>query len=449
MKKVKKIISNLFIVILIIICIIMYKKYDYNFYLKGVTEAHKTVFSRDKEITTNGKKSYKIENINFNDAMFFREISVTPNTPYKISCMVKTENVEQYKNVSVAGAQIVLKNTEEHSKVIAGTTDWTKLEFCFNSKNNDKIEIGFRLGGNGYKAKGTAWFSDIRIQAGFLTEDTTWKYAVFIFKNLDVSMGNSNIKCTLDDIDIYNLKDCMRRMQESVPYMSNNKMQVEYKAIEIDEPITSLSYDDDNGYLVSEKDVYNLIQSYLEEEEYDHIFACFKMPNGDSLTGGKTANWVGLGNMEYCGKGFSNIRVPDNENKNIYKYASYNQFPEEVFIHEFLHTLERNAMEYGYERPELHSYLENGYKEDKKIGLKKWYTDYMNKDILNGDTYIGLPEEVYKYKPVQLSNFIYSNELSLLKEPSNIIEVINCTIERIKMLFKDRNVDIQLRGVTS
>ena len=37
----------------------------------------------------------------------------------------------------------------------------------------------------------------------------------------------------------------------------------------------------------------------------------------------------------------------------IYKYDSrINAFPEEVFLHEFLHSLERNAQEYGYDRPE-------------------------------------------------------------------------------------------------
>ena len=48
-----------------------------------------------------------------------------------------------------------------------------------------------------------------------------------------------------------------------------------------------------------------------------------------------------------------------------------NVFPEEVFLHEFLHSLERTAKEYGYDRPELHSYQQYGYKNETLIGQKK------------------------------------------------------------------------------
>ena len=85
--------------------------------------------------------------------------------------------------------------------------------------------------------------------------------------------------------------------------------------------------------------------------------------------------------MDYYGIGYSNIRLPNDSNSYIYKYNSrINQFPEEVFLHEFLHSLERNAKEYGYDRPELHSYEQYGYKNEQLIGQKKWYTDYMNKE---------------------------------------------------------------------
>ena len=93
---------------------------------------------------------------------------------------------------------------------------------------------------------------------------------------------------------------------------------------------------------------------------------------------------IGLdfGSMDYYGIGFSNIRLPNDSQSYIYKYNSrINQFPEEVFLHEFLHSLERTAKEYGYQRPELHSYEEYGYKNEPLIGQKKWYTDYMNKNI--------------------------------------------------------------------
>ena len=103
--------------------------------------------------------------------------------------------------------------------------------------------------------------------------------------------------------------------------------------------------------------------------------------------------------MDYYGIGFSNIRLPNDEKSYIYKYKTgVNQFPEEVFLHEFLHTLERNAKEYGYERPELHDYEKYGYKNEKLYGQEKWYKDYMNKNIETTSGKIGLPEEIYTLK---------------------------------------------------
>ena len=53
--------------------------------------------------------------------------------------------------------------------------------------------------------------------------------------------------------------------------------------------------------------------------------------------------------MDYYGIGFSNIRLPNSSKSYMYKYdARINLFPEEVFLHEFLHSLERNLSEYGY-----------------------------------------------------------------------------------------------------
>ena len=131
--------------------------------------------------------------------------------------------------------------------------------------------------------------------------------------------------------------------------------------------------------------------------------------------------------MDYYGIGFSNIRLPNDSKNYIYKYNTrINTFPEEVFLHEFLHSLERTATEYGYSIPELHDYQKYGYKEEKLIGQKNWYKDYMNKAIkVQGqEETIGLPEEVYKLKPAKESNFRYSEKINEFKEPENIIEEV-------------------------
>lgn len=145
--------------------------------------------------------------------------------------------------------------------------------------------------------------------------------------------------------------------------------------------------------------------------------------------------------MDYYGIGFSNIRLPNDSRSYIYKYNSrINTFPEEVFLHEFLHSLERNAQEYGYDRPELHDYEKYGYENERLEGQKQWYTDYMNKEIKTQEGNVGLPAEIYTLKPAKNSDFDYSYKMEdVFKQPENIIEEIIEIFDnlgrKIKLIF--------------
>lgn len=138
--------------------------------------------------------------------------------------------------------------------------------------------------------------------------------------------------------------------------------------------------------------------------------------------------------MEYNQIGFSNIRLPDNQNSYIYTYTPYNTFPEEVFVHEFLHTLERNEIENGNDIIKLHDYKKYGYEESDTEGLKQWYTDYMQNKIEGGKNK-GLTDFAFKSKPIHESNFKNEVELDYLDEPDNIIEEIKSIIDRVVKLF--------------
>ena len=68
--------------------------------------------------------------------------------------------------------------------------------------------------------------------------------------------------------------------------------------------------------------------------------------------------------MDLYGIGYSNIRLPNDSSSYIYTYNSrINTFPEEVFVHEFLHSLERIMQERNYDIPELHDYKKYGYEK--------------------------------------------------------------------------------------
>lgn len=131
--------------------------------------------------------------------------------------------------------------------------------------------------------------------------------------------------------------------------------------------------------------------------------------------------------MDLYGIGFSNIRF-SNENTNyIHKYNyRRNTFSEEVFIHEFLHTLERTSKEHGYETVDLHDYEKYGYEAGGINGLQQWYEDYMKCEILDKNTnkYIGLNKQVYCLKPVNENNFKFAIEVDFNDEPDNLFEEI-------------------------
>ena len=108
--------------------------------------------------------------------------------------------------------------------------------------------------------------------------------------------------------------------------------------------------------------------------------------------------------MDIYGVGLSLIRMPNEVDSLIYVYdPRINRFPEGVFIHEFLHTLERIMNEHGYDIPNLHSNLEFGYSIERIVGSANWYRDYMRQNILDESTgrRIGLYPEVYYLRPVR------------------------------------------------
>ena len=439
-RMIKNVISLIFIIVAVIITSKIYKKYNYNDFEKNVSELEKTTFIRDSEEKYSKMNSYKIENIDYTDAMFSQKVAVIPNRPYKVTCKVKVKDVTNLNNAKNGGAQICISGTTERSKAVSGTSNWEDLTFYFNSKNRTEVTIGFRLGGYAEKTKGAAWFSDFQMEVGTPDTDSKWKMVCFIFPNIDVNVqiGNKqeHVKLQMSEDDIMTIKSNLNRYSNSISEVCKNKMSIEYDVFTISNPIKTLSYDDENGYYVSPDDVYEYIENYVEQNDYDHIYVAFRM--ADKQKGNDTLinDWIGLGGMDYYGIGFSNICMPDDENNLAYQYNYlFNTFPEEVFFHEFLHTLERNSKEYGYEVPELHDYKNYGYFDNGAEGLRRWYEDYMNCNIIYNGTKIGLPAEIYTRKPANKSNFIHTSKLDVFDEPDNIIEEIRSIGKRIQKLF--------------
>lgn len=432
------IISTIILLIILGITFNYFKASYYNSFEKAVTTQAKSDFTRDKKVTCSKDSSYKIENKELNDATFYKEIDVEPNTPYKISCMVKTENVVCENENEDGGAVIGILDTTEYSEPIKGTNEWQKVEYMFNSKNREKVKISFRLGGNNANCTGTAWFTDLKVEKGTKRTDTNWNVGCFIIKNIDVNIDGKEYKLITNLEDVENVRLNLARYKETCYEFSNKKLNVNYEMIEITEPLTRISYSDEHGYYFDYSDVKDLVYKTAVEKEFDHIIVVARMENeAGTLTIPIKDNWIGLGSMDMYGIGYSLIRINKNANVYNYKYGITNQAPEEVYVHEFLHTLERNIIERGYTIPALHDYEKYGYTVKPIEGLNQWYKDYMRKEILDKttNTYIGLAQEAYSTQPANSSNFKYPIDIEFNKEPQNFFEDILTIIDAIKHRF--------------
>ena len=160
----RKIVVAIILITGLVLAFKFYKTNNFNGFFKAERDLYTSSFARDNKTTYSEGYSYKISSDVPNDAMLCKEIEVNPNSAYKLSCMVKTEDIKIQKEGSDAGAFLGIYESTEKSKSLTGTNDWTKLELYFTSKNKDKIRLGFRLGGYDDICTGTAWFSDVKLE---------------------------------------------------------------------------------------------------------------------------------------------------------------------------------------------------------------------------------------------------------------------------------------------
>lgn len=283
MKQNKKTYKISYIISLVVLLVILYFAYqfyqtnNFNDFIRSETNLYTSHFTRDKNITYSNQRSYKIETPEYNDAMFYKKVKVKKNQPYKVTCMVKTKNVQSKEEKSGVGAQIAIEGSTERSIAITGTQDWQKIELIFNSKNREEINIGFRLGGYLGETKGEAWFSDFTMEEGNAKQDNNWKFACFIFKTTDITMNGQPIKLSVTQNDIRDITNTLNLFETSCQNLSKGKMTAKCHIYEINTPLSNLSYDNQFGYYVSAEDIEEQIKDTISSNDFDHIFAIVRL----------------------------------------------------------------------------------------------------------------------------------------------------------------------------
>lgn len=266
-----------FLLVMVYFAYQFYQLNNFNDFIRSETNLYISQFTRDKEIKYSNNRSYKIENPEYNDAMFYKKVQVKKNQPYKVTCMVKTNGVQAKKEMSGVGAQISIEETTERSVAISGTQNWQKIDLIFNSKDREEVNIGFRLGGYLGEAKGEAWFSDFTIEEGIAEQNNNWKFACFIFKTTDVTIDGKRVQLEVTQNDIKDITDTIGLFESSCQILSKGKMAADCDIYQIDTPLASLSYDDEFGYFVAAEDIENQIKDTIATHDYDHIFVIMRL----------------------------------------------------------------------------------------------------------------------------------------------------------------------------
>ena len=300
-------ISIIFNIILVIIAIVaiyyvwhIYRINDFGQYEKAEYTMGLSNFTRDDKIKYSNKYSYKIESKEFNDALIYRNIDVEENTLYRVTAMVKYENVENEKDESEGGVNIGIMDTTEKSDSLTGSGEWETLSFEFDSRNRNNVDIVFRLGSYDDNSKGTVWFSDFKLDKGKKDTNNNWNFICLIMKNLEVDIEKNGIKTktnlNLQPSEISLIESNMKRFQNSMKEMSKGLMTVTYKTILVEKPITSISYNDDYGNYIATSNIEEILKRYVDDGgiEYDHIFVAYKLGEDLHEERIRTGDWIGL-----------------------------------------------------------------------------------------------------------------------------------------------------------
>jgi len=122
------------------------------------------ILTWDNSVHKSGSKSVKITASAPNDARWIQTVSVQPYTNYRLSGQIKTEGVTHADGPVVAGANLGLFGTWEHTAGLFGTNDWTPVSMQFNSGSQTSATIACRLGYWSGLATGTMWCDDLKLE---------------------------------------------------------------------------------------------------------------------------------------------------------------------------------------------------------------------------------------------------------------------------------------------
>lgn len=350
-----------------------------------------TKFSVDDKVhTDNSWYSIKLENTDYNVSNVERTYDVEPYTTYRFSAMVKYSGYVLSPDAKYleSGATI----GEHFSHVNSGFTtssNWTFMEYEFTTGNETTHTLALQNGIYWGDCKGTAWFSDVKLEKVEMTN--SWNILVLFFKNVDATLTlngktvhhkTSVTEAKINEINTY----CLDKLPTLFRDLSNNKMTV--NSIDryfIDEAVTEKDFAPYKkegvvtGFCIDTEIselMHKTFDKYLAQKHYNQIIVFYPI---DYMSGG----WFGLGGTEYKGAGTAQINSGQDTN-----FEKGDRFQGQVAVHEICHGLaNRSKAINGKKTPDFHDILNEytkQYPSSPDISAYERIHQYMNCTLPDG-----------------------------------------------------------------
>lgn len=350
--------------------------------------------------------SIKISNSeNYNYGRAEKIVKLEPYTTYKFSAMVKYKDFEVAPDAEsdVYGANLEVCSYSGDSlfrvsrSSASNSKEWTKLECTFTTNDEKGHEYYFRLMNGDYsaKCKGTAWFSDIKLEKAKTTNQ--WNVLAVIFPTVETDVdlhdrstilqpngdGLTHYKATLTDKEIEGVYYTTDKLKKSFAEVSGglvNICNIDY--VTATEPVTELTdyiYGDIKGYSldINSKSVSKVVDKYISQKTYQQVILFAPL---NDIDGG----WWGNGGSKYKGINFCQITC---DKDNAITSDKDKSFIEGLLIHEILHGVEADSKVYDPTTPDLHdntTIYQEQYPHDRVDNNKTYYTDYMRHNLPDG-----------------------------------------------------------------
>ncbi|MFO0793392.1 MAG: hypothetical protein U0586_04940, partial [Candidatus Brocadiaceae bacterium] len=223
-----------------------------------------------------------------------------------------------------------------------------------------------------------------------------WKMLVIVYPRIDASYiwkGKTYyLQHEMNYSDRSFFLQTINRIPDTVYSWAGGNTQIKLTVVISDRPIQSVTVtnegtnDEKANWWISPDDVRSEMDTYAPPGTYDSIIAVFNLVEGSIWGVGSVGTWGSVTN----GAGYAMVQLPINFQ------AWGSTYPEEIIVHEWLHTVEGFYRGFGYAVPSLHDAEKYGYKPDGNGSWHRWYEDYMQNKVWNGTKYVGVPSDAWE-----------------------------------------------------